>query len=98
MFPPLFYKLFVKAKAFYATDACIGCGKCAKECQFDAIKVENNVAYIDFMKCRLCRKCAAACPTHAIHELNFPPRPAVKPEAKTPEAQAQAQEQAAKAQ
>lgn len=83
-------------------NACIGCGKCAKECQFDAIKVENNVAYIDFMKCRLCRKCAAACPTHAIHELNFPPRPAVKPEAKTPEAQAQAQaqahEQAAKAQ
>lgn len=58
-------------------NACIGCGKCAKECQFDAITVENNVAYIDFTKCRLCRKCAAVCPTHAIHELNFPPRPAV---------------------
>mgnify|MGYP004510979541 FL=1 len=64
-------------------NACIGCGKCAKECQFDAIKVEANVAYIDFNKCRLCRKCAAVCPTHAIHELNFPPRPAAKPEAKT---------------
>lgn len=64
-------------------NACIGCGKCAKECQFDAIKVEGNVAYIDFNKCRLCRKCAAVCPTHAIHELNFPPRPAAKPEAKT---------------
>ena len=64
-------------------NACIGCGKCAKECQFDAIKVEGNVAYIDFNKCRLCRKCAAVCPTRAIHELNFPPRPAAKPEAKT---------------
>lgn len=76
-------------------NACIGCGKCVKECQFDAIKVENNVAYIDYMKCRLCRKCAAACPTHAIHEMNFPPRPAAKPEAETakadaPKAEAQA--------
>ncbi len=61
--------------------ACIGCGKCAKECAFGAITVENNVAYIDFTKCKMCRKCVAACPTHAIHELNFPPRPIQKPEA-----------------
>ncbi len=63
------------------TAACIGCGKCAKECAFGAITVENNVAYIDFTKCKMCRKCVAACPTHAIHELNFPPRPMPKPEA-----------------
>ena len=62
-------------------NACIGCGKCMKECQFGAITVENNVAYIDFMKCKMCRKCVVACPTHAIHELNFPPRPAAKPAA-----------------
>lgn len=55
-------------------NACIGCGKCVKECAFEAITVENNVAYIDYKKCRLCRKCAAVCPTGAIHELNFPPR------------------------
>lgn len=66
-------------------NACIGCGKCTKECQFDAIHVENNVAYIDFTKCKFCRKCAAVCPTHAIHELNFPPRPAAKPQPKPAE-------------
>ena len=59
--------------------ACIGCGKCAKVCAFDAITVENNVAYIDFTKCKLCKKCVAECPTGAIHAVNFPvikPKPA----------------------
>lgn len=56
--------------------ACIGCGKCQKVCQFGAITVENNLAYIDYTKCRMCRKCVLECPTGAIHECNFPPRPA----------------------
>ncbi len=56
--------------------ACIGCSKCAKVCPFEAITVENNVAYIDFNKCKLCTKCVAECPTGAIHAVNFPPRPA----------------------
>jgi Na+-translocating ferredoxin:NAD+ oxidoreductase subunit B len=54
--------------------ACIGCGKCVKVCAFDAITLVNNLAYIDPLKCKLCRKCEPECPTHAIHELNFPPR------------------------
>ena len=52
--------------------SCIGCGKCEKECPFGAITVENNLAYIDHQKCRLCRKCVAVCPKKAIVAVNFP--------------------------
>jgi electron transport complex protein RnfB len=53
--------------------ACIGCSKCFKVCEYDAITMENNKAFIDSEKCKLCRKCVAECPTSAILELNFPP-------------------------
>ena len=54
------------------TAACICFVKCAKTCAREAITVENNVAYIDFTKCKLCKKCVEACPTGAIHAVNFP--------------------------
>jgi electron transport complex protein RnfB len=54
--------------------ACIGCGKCVKVCPYDAITLENYLAYIDPVKCKLCRKCVPECPTNAILEINFPPR------------------------
>jgi Na+-translocating ferredoxin:NAD+ oxidoreductase RNF subunit RnfB len=54
--------------------ACIACNKCFKVCEFNAITIENNLAYIDAAKCTFCRKCVTECPTNAIIELNFPPR------------------------
>ena len=54
--------------------ACIGCGKCEKVCKFDAITITSFLAYIDFEKCTLCRKCVEVCPTTAIWEVNFKPR------------------------
>ncbi|PID93075.1 MAG: ferredoxin [Bacteroidetes bacterium] len=61
--------------------ACIACSKCFKVCNFEAITIENNRAFIDSDKCKLCRKCVAECPTGAILELNFPPPKPKKAEA-----------------
>ena len=58
---------------------CIGCGKCAKVCEFGAITVEGNLAYIDSTKCRLCRKCVAECPTGAIKMIGLAPLPKKEP-------------------
>ncbi|MCH5332069.1 MAG: RnfABCDGE type electron transport complex subunit B [Alistipes sp.] len=65
---------------------CIGCGKCVKACAFEAITLENNLAYIDSTKCRLCRKCVNECPTGAITLKGMEPLPK---EPKEPKAAAQ---------
>lgn len=45
---------------------CIGCTLCTKQCEFDAIHMDNNVAVIDYSKCTNCGKCAAKCPAKVI--------------------------------
>ena len=80
--------------------ACIGCQKCVKVCAFDAVHVENNLAYIDPEKCRNCRKCEQECPKKTIHALNMPvlkpkpvepkPTPAATKPAETPAKPAEA--------
>ena len=73
---------------------CIGCGKCAKVCAFDAIKIEGGLAYIDSQKCKLCRKCVNECPTGAITLKGMEPlakepkAPAAKPAEKVVEPKA----------
>ena len=42
-------------------NSCIACGMCERTCKFDAIHVVNNVAVIDYSKCKNCTMCAKAC-------------------------------------
>lgn len=55
-----------KAARAVCTNACIGCGRCTKECEFGAIVVENGLAHIDAEKCTACGKCVSVCPCNSI--------------------------------
>lgn len=45
---------------------CTACKKCEKACDFSAIYVEENRAWIDYDKCTQCGKCIEACPTNVL--------------------------------
>ena len=49
---------------------CIGCGKCVNICPKEAIKIENNLAIIDYEKCDNCEKCVSECPRKIIFVSN----------------------------
>ena len=53
-------------------NSCIACGMCERTCKFDAIHVVNNVAVIDYTKCKNCTMCAKACPRNAIEPIPTP--------------------------
>ena len=59
----------IAKKSCGANSACIACGICAKKCPVSAIKIENNLAIIDYEKCISCGLCAKNCPTKAIVDL-----------------------------
>ncbi len=50
-------------------NACIACKKCENTCPYGAIKVENNLARINYDLCTACGKCVEVCPTKCIHSL-----------------------------
>lgn len=61
----IFYPLFVHAKKFYATDACISCGKCVKVCPLNNIHIKNSRP-IWGKACTHCMACICRCPKEAI--------------------------------
>ena len=46
--------------------ACLGYGDCVKVCQYDAIYLENGIAYVDPENCTACGMCVQACPNNLI--------------------------------
>lgn len=59
---------------FVVTDNCQKCmsKKCQQSCNFNAISMLANRAYIDPVKCKECGKCSQACPYNAIADLMRP--------------------------
>ncbi len=45
---------------------CVGLGNCTKVCRYDAISVENGVAFVDIDKCVGCGDCMRECPRDMI--------------------------------
>lgn len=45
---------------------CIGCKRCEKACENDAIHVVDNIAKIDYDKCTVCEACVGVCPQKII--------------------------------
>lgn len=65
----LFYPTCVSARGFYSTDNCIGCGKCAKLCPLNNVKIINSKPCWG-QSCTHCMACICGCPREAIEYKN----------------------------
>lgn len=61
----LFYPMFVHAKKFYATDACISCGICVNLCPLNNIRLEKGKP-VWGKDCTHCMSCICRCPKESI--------------------------------
>lgn len=65
MINAIFYPVFVHAKKFYATDACISCAKCVNVCPLNNIRLEKGKP-VWGENCTHCMACICRCPSEAI--------------------------------
>lgn len=69
-FNPVWSKYKLRAKDFYSTDKCVGCGKCAKLCPLNNITLEAKKP-VWGEACSHCMACIGNCPVEAIEYGNI---------------------------
>ena len=62
---PIFYSFCVKADAFTASDACVGCGRCEKLCPTNTVTLHDGRP-VWGKGCTHCMACICYCPAAAI--------------------------------
>ncbi len=50
---------------------CLGFGDCVSVCRFEAIRIVDGLAVVDYEKCTGCGACAKACPRNLIEMVPF---------------------------
>lgn len=65
LFNPIFYRFVIRAKPFFATNACTGCGKCANMCVCNNIRLTDGRPHWGD-RCTHCMACINGCPVGAI--------------------------------
>ena len=61
----LFYRFYVKDKPFTVSDACVGCGKCTRDCPLGNISLREGRP-VWGGHCTHCMACICGCPAAAI--------------------------------
>jgi electron transport complex protein RnfB len=50
---------------------CLGFGDCIRVCKFDALRMVDGLAVVDYEKCTGCGACVKACPRNLIEMVSF---------------------------
>jgi len=53
------------------TYGCLGIGDCVTACKYDAIRIVQGLAVVDYEKCTGCGACAKVCPRNIINMVPF---------------------------
>ena len=61
----VFYRVFIRDKAFFTTSACTGCGKCSRACPVGNITLADGRPVWNG-RCIHCMACICGCPAEAV--------------------------------